>query len=328
MFLFNNEEISGYARFRIPGAVFSAAGTLLACCEARRADDDWAEIDILLRKSRDGGLTFGAPVVLASGGREHKTVNNPVLIAAKDGALHLLYCVEYGLREEGGGVFYRRSTDDGDTWSEPREITDGTAPERRNVFATGPGHGIQLADGTLFVPCWTVLRQHGAERRSHHPGAVCCLTSRDGGATWGIASFVPQGQLKDPNETAAAQLPDGTVILSVRDGDTHCRCFSASRDGVHFSPMEPLPDLPDPVCCAGLTAAPDGLYLTHCHHPQERQNLTLLKSADGRSWETVATVDSGSAGYSDLAFSGTTLLVLYEKEAAIALAAFPASGTP
>jgi sialidase-1 len=175
MLLFDNNTIPGYARFRIPGIVASVDGTLLAYCEARKTDDDWADIDILLRISHDGGRTFSEPAVLASCAKEGKTVNNPVMIASRDGSLHFLYCVEYGLETAGGGVFYRKSTDDGAIWSEPRDISAMTSPELRNVFATGPGHGIELADGTLFVPCWTVLKKHCAEPHSHHPGSVCCL---------------------------------------------------------------------------------------------------------------------------------------------------------
>ena len=435
MILFDNATIPGYARFRIPGIVCCADGTLLACCEARREDGDWAEIDILLRRSIDGGRTFSVPAVLVSGAERRQTVNNPVMIAGQEGTVHFLYCVEYGLPETGGGVYYRRSDDSGATWSAPKSITAMTMPERRNVFATGPGHGIQLADGTLFVPCWTVLKEHGREPHSHHPGTVCALTSRDNGETWEIAAFVPKGSCTDPNETAAAQLPDGRIVLSVRDGNTHCRCFSvgdyeaqpdntengrrdtpcyrgqplypengrrdtpcyrgqplysengrrdtpcyrgqplypengrrdtpcyqrqpnntengrrdtpcdreqplypengrrdtpcyqgqplpsplsALRSPLSFSPIEPLPNLPDPVCCAGMIAAGDALFLTHCHHERERKNLTLLRSRDGQSWEPVRAVVPGPAGYSDLAQCGGRLLILCEEGTGIAL---------
>ena len=320
--LFDCQKNPGYARFRIPGIVTCPDGTILTYCEARKSDDDWAVIDILLRKSSDGGRTFSAPVVLASGEKEGKTVNNPVLIASRDGAVHFLYCVEYGLKDV-GGVFYRRSTDRGDSWSEPADITAGTAPDRRNVFAAGPGHGIELSDGTLLVPCWTVLKDRGEDLRSHHPGSVCCLTSGDGGDTWGISSFVPNGAVDDPNETAAAQLPDGTVVLSVRDGNTRCRCASVAQQGMTFSPIRPLPEVPDPICCAGMVAVDRRLYLTNCNSRTERGNLTLWESSNGTDWNPVQTIDAGSAGYSDLTYAGTRLVIAYEQGNAIASAAVP-----
>ena len=311
--IFDRGQIPGYARFRIPGIVTTAKGTLLAYCEARHGDGDWADIDILLRRSTDGGQTFDEPFVLADGTKNKQTVNNPVMIAGRDGMVHLLYCVEYGVEERGGGVFYCKSADDGVTWNEPRDISAMTSPELRNVFATGPGHGIELADGTLFVPCWTVLKKHGKKTDSHHPGTVCALTSSDGGETWQIAAFVPDGEVSDPNETAAAQLPDGTVVLNIRDGDVKNRCYSASEDGVSFSPITVLTDVPDPVCCGGMVAKGDTLYMTHCRDKKKRQDLTLEKSKDGVHWQEAQVLDPGDAGYSDLTVLNNNLLILYEK---------------
>ena len=319
MTIFGSQQIPGYARFRIPGVVTTAQGTLLAYCEARRRDSDWAEIDILLHRSTDGGRSFSAPVVLASGTSMKKTVNNPVMIAGRDGTVHFLYCVEYGMAERGGGVFYRKSTDDGMTWDAPRDISAMTSPELRNVFATGPGHGIALADGTLFVPCWTVLKEHGRKTDSHHPGTVCALKSGDGGTTWRITAFIPNGTVSDPNETAAAQLPDGTVVLNIRDGDMTCRCYSLSANGNSFSPIAALPEVPDPICCAGMVAAGDILYLTHCRDTKHRKNLTLEQSRDGVHWQAVEVVDPGEAGYSDLTARNGDLLILYEKDKSICI---------
>lgn len=321
--LFDRQRIHGYARFRIPGVVTTAKGTLLAYCEARRSDGDWADIDILLRRSTDGGQTFGEPVVLADGTKNKQTVNNPVMIAGRDGTAHLLYCVEYGVEEHGGGVFYRKSVDDGVSWGEPRDISAMTSPELRNVFATGPGHGIELADGTLFVPCWTVLKEHGKKTDSHHPGTVCALMSSDGGETWRIASFVPNGEVSDPNETAAAQLPDGTVVLNIRDGDTKNRCVSVCSNDFTFSPISVLEDVPDPVCCGGMAAAGNTLYLTHCRDTKKRRNLTLEQSADGVHWQVVQVLDPGDAGYSDAAFYNGALYIAYEKGTAVVMTTVP-----
>ena len=46
------------ARYHIPGVTVTAEGTVLAWCEARNAESDWADIDILLRRSTDGGKTW------------------------------------------------------------------------------------------------------------------------------------------------------------------------------------------------------------------------------------------------------------------------------
>ena len=56
--LFKARE-GGYATYRIPGIVVSTAGTVLAYCEARKsARGDWGTIDILMRRSTDGGRSW------------------------------------------------------------------------------------------------------------------------------------------------------------------------------------------------------------------------------------------------------------------------------
>jgi len=48
-----------YALYRIPGVVVTAKGTLLAYCEARKSSrGDWGTIDVMLRRSTDGGQTW------------------------------------------------------------------------------------------------------------------------------------------------------------------------------------------------------------------------------------------------------------------------------
>ena len=48
----------GYALYRIPGIVVTKQGTVLAYCEARKGDGDWGQIDVMMRRSRDGGKTW------------------------------------------------------------------------------------------------------------------------------------------------------------------------------------------------------------------------------------------------------------------------------
>lgn len=103
---------AGYALYRIPGLIATPKGTLLAYCEARKnASGDWGQIDLMLRRSTDGGQSWEAPrrlveppavpknpVAAAQGlGKAGEvTLNNPVAIAdRKTGAVHFLYCVEY-----------------------------------------------------------------------------------------------------------------------------------------------------------------------------------------------------------------------------------------
>src|SRR6516164_1030112 len=162
----------GRKLYRIPGIVVTKRSTILAYAEGRRkTGGDWDTIDIVLRRSTDGGATFTPMQVVGQiqGKIERNTVaiarkqdqatdvtyNNPVAIADKNGAVHFLFCIEY-MR-----VFYMRSDDDGKTFSTPVEITKSLEAFRATydwrVVATGPGHGIQLKNGRLLVPVWMAL---------------------------------------------------------------------------------------------------------------------------------------------------------------------------
>ena len=57
----------GYGHFRIPGIVTTAAGTLLAYTEARKNAGDWAPMDVLMKRSTDGGNTWSESQMLAAG---------------------------------------------------------------------------------------------------------------------------------------------------------------------------------------------------------------------------------------------------------------------
>lgn len=86
--------------------------------------------------STDGGRTFGEPTDISDsrGGRQ------PRLAVDGDGTLHAVYnATTHGLpREEGPHpqpLIYRRSADQGQTWTEHREIDPGTGANRKWLLA-------------------------------------------------------------------------------------------------------------------------------------------------------------------------------------------------
>src|SRR3954466_7916176 len=81
---------SEYHTYRIPALIVSAKGTLLAFCEGRRgSSSDSGDIDVLLRRSFDGGKTWSAGQTVADMGAD--TVGNPApVVDRKTGAILLL----------------------------------------------------------------------------------------------------------------------------------------------------------------------------------------------------------------------------------------------
>ena len=179
------EGDAGFVSYRIPGIVVSARGTVLAYAEARKfTAADRGELEIHLRRSTDGGRSFGPARQIAHlgprlprnphmpedkrrkdlGSPAEQTVNNPMLIATREGPVHLVYCVEYQR------VFHARSEDDGLSWSAPVDITSVLERFRPEVpwqaVATGPGHGVQLRGGRLVVPVWLANYTRIPRRRS------------------------------------------------------------------------------------------------------------------------------------------------------------------
>src|SRR5260370_742188 len=72
----------GYALYRVPGIGVTPPGTLLAYCEARRTGkSDWDTIDIMLRRSTDGGRTWEPRRQIAHFGP--RVAKNPVALRQK-----------------------------------------------------------------------------------------------------------------------------------------------------------------------------------------------------------------------------------------------------
>lgn len=320
----------GFHTYRIPGVVVTARGSVLAWCEARKfTAADRGEIEIHLRRSVDGGRTWSPARQVAHlgprlarnphmperkklknmGGPDEQTVNNAVAIATRAGPVHLLYCVEY-MR-----CFYVRSDDDGLTWSEPREITAAADGFRGRIdwqaVAFGPGHGIELAGGRLVVPVWLADYRGavGAGRSLAHGSGT--MVSDDGGASWQAGAVA----IRRGGESAVAELSDGRVMLTARNGDPrNRRLASVSADGA-TGWSEPLliDDLPEWGCMAGFvrhpgTAAFTGPLLLHSAPDTDarvhsaRRDLTIWASRDdGRTWPVHRLLRPGPAAYSDLA---------------------------
>ena len=322
------EPDSNYASMRIPALVMTNKGTLLAFCEARIGTaSDWADMDLALRRSTDGGKTWGLVQVLASSRNKSGPVGNPAPIVDKDGKIHLLFQRDYARG------FYTYSDDDGLSWKSPKDITavyDGFKPQYNwNVLATGPGHGIQLKNGRLLVPIWMASATVVTPRRRHAPSCAATVYSDDGGNTWNRGELVADSSavISNPNESMAVQLQDGRVLMSIRNpGKIKRRAFSISSDGVtNWSPVRFDSALFDPTCMASIIAVPaknnnekpaivfinpDSRHI----EKNPRQNLTAKISYDnGYTWPVQKVLNSGASGYSDLAIGPDGMLYcLYE----------------
>ncbi|MER5912611.1 sialidase family protein [Streptomyces sp. NPDC001982] len=323
----------GYASYRIPAVVASHAGTLLAFCEGRvDSAADHGRIDIVLRRSTDGGRTWGPLQVAAPGAPD--LAGNPAPVVLDTGRILLVHVRAAAhateaaiLRGEiappdGRRVWVRHSDDDGVTWSAPREITESVKRPGWRWYATTPGHAIQLRTGRVVVPGNHSVPPTGTDTGTepHHHGGHCLL-SDDRGETWDLG-YLDDGTdgYINVNETTAAELPDGRVYFNTRTDSRSPgnRADAHSADGGRtlVKPFRPQAGLTAPVCQASVLQLrdPDLLLCSGPGDARFRALMTLRASTDGgTTWRPVHTADGLPAAYSDLVrVDRDTVGLLYE----------------
>ncbi len=301
----------GYHTYRIPALVVTRAGTVLAFSEARKnsAADD-GDIDLALRRSTDGGRTWSDTDVIADDGAH--TMGNPCpVVARRNGTICLPLC------RDNKRVLLMKSVDDGRTWSAPTDITDQAIDPAWHWVGTGPGHGIQLRDGRLIVPCWADATENLGETQFSF-----VLHSDDGGLIWrhGAAMEHEASDECEIVETAA-----DTLYMNMRNSTGKgCRAFSRSEDsGATWSDIRFDRNLPDPGCQGSmvrLTQEPeshrDRVLFANAADPHMRARLTVRLSYDEcRTWPVSRVVYEGSSMYSDLcAAADGHVVCMYEAD--------------
>jgi sialidase-1 len=326
---------AGYVTYRIPALATTRKGTILAACSARRDGfGDWADIDVMFRRSTDGGETWSAPVVLADSG--NSVVDNATfIIDPHSDQIYLLYQIDYAR------AFLMTSNDEGATWSKSREITGAFDTFRARdqydwkVLAMGPGHGIVLASGRFVVPVWL------ATDKSHRPSISATIYSDDQGDSWHAGETIVANSKDTPNpsEHVLVELADGRVMTNMRtESKQYRRLVSISPNGASdWSPPKFDEQLYDPICMAslvrlGATAHDDAAKCLVFANPdsraaesaptrwgaRERRNVTVrLSHDDGQSWPISRVMEAGPSGYSDLSVAPDgTIYMLYERGAA------------
>ena len=303
----------GYTLYRIPALVVTPNGTVLAFCEARRysgRDDD--EIDILLRRSFDGGQTWEARQTVISDG--DRTCGNPCPVVDRDtGIVLLLFC------KDNQHIFVCQSEDEGETWSVPAEITSTVKDSSWSYVGSGPGHGIQLTSGRLLIPSWADESPGPSTWRDPPANwgkvqSSYTFFSDDHGETWQRGAKMTHDA---SDECEAVEMTDGTIYINMRSRrGRNCRASAWSRDGGEtWSEVEYDPALPEPSCQGSIARFDvDRILLAHPSHTDKRAGLTIRLSRDNcRTWQVSRVLDQGPSAYSDLAITdGGRILCFYE----------------
>ena len=306
----------GYDTYRIPALAVTNRGTILAFCEGRKnSRSDTGDIDLLLKRSADQGTTWSTQQVVWDDATN--TCGNPCAVVDRDtGTVWLLMTWNRGDDHESQiiaqaskdtrRVFVTSSSDDGQTWSNPQEITTDVKQDDWTWYATGPGGGIQIQHGPhkgrFVIPC-----DHIEAGTKHYYSHV--IYSDDHGKHWQLGGTTPNDQV---NECEVVERPGGQLMLNMRNYDRskRNRQIALSDDGgltwndQHFDAT-----LREPICQAAIEryrwAGEGGRSVILFSNPassEARVNMTVRASFDeGETWGASRVLHAGPSAYSDLA---------------------------
>ena len=312
----------GYNRYRIPSLIVTKQDTLLAFCEGRTSGDS-GDIDMLVRRSEDGGTTWSKPQVVWSDGSN--TFGNPCpVVDQSTGRIYLFGTWNLGTDTESEIIagkskdvrhpYVCYSDDDGRSWSKPVCISDSARLYDWRWYATGPGIGIQIKQGKytgrLVIPAnhsYTETRDDVFKRNDKYGYGSHVIYSDDHGKTWQISEPITPGC----NESQVVELSDGSLMMNMRSyNGKQCRAVSISKDGgEHWSEITHDRTLIESVCQASIIAYRNSrndnsiwVFFSNPANKKSRIRMTVrLSYDDGRTWPMSKILHDGPAAYSCLA---------------------------
>ena len=304
--LFKNHK-DGYNVFRIPTAIVTKSGKVLAFCEGRKSLFDNGDIDLVMKTSTDNGKTWSNLKVIWDSG--NNTCGNPAPVFDKvTGDVIIVVTLN------NDKVFVLSSPDQGNNWETPLDITASVKLPDWKWYATGPVHAIQLEQSAfqnrLVVPCNHTVA--GVDKHVSHT-----IYSDDNGKTWHLGGSVSK---VNTDESTVAELANGNLLLNMRssDRDLPNRKISISNDG-GSTWTTPIYDstLIEPICQGSLlrySFSPDILLFSNPKHKRIRKNLTLSISKDnGETWTKQVTIYAKKSAYNDMVvLNNGDILCLFE----------------
>ena len=301
----------------------SATGTvLLAFAEARvYSGSDAGPKRIGMRRSYDNGVSWEEQIKFIV----NDSTTDPHLDGLNLGAavvdtrtqtIFLCYC-EGAHTLKVAPSYIISSKDGGDTWSAPLDITKVLAAAGFDLFAGGPGSGVQLSSGRLVMAGWY---RTGAPPTLTGSGVIY---SDDAGATWQVGGRASRDGMVLPNEAQVALGPNDMLVLNMRDEQPsqacHHRLQAVSKDGgVSFtSNGTAVSELIDPVCQGSIISLwqdRSTMLVSNSHSCNGRVNGTIYISRDaGATYQLLSPVFSWSFAYSGLVqINATHVGVIFE----------------
>ncbi len=319
--------------YRITGIVVTKKNTLIAVSDSRKtseADVGFSgsqAIDIVLRRSTDGGYNWGEVITVppkASGALDAH--GDPLIFSCQNGDLVLL-CAAGGAWNQGIGgdskVMMSRSTDDGLTWSSWKEVQSPIFSDPKMTSAgynkgfAASGRGLTMKNGTLMAAMLV-------GDKNNTKVAAACIVSTDNGETWSVKGIAKNANNQDEPKVVA-ELDNGDILMSVRPKtkNTARVWFISSDQGTTWREKTITPELIDGRANAEgvrYTSVKSGHKKSRLLHincnGNDRHTLTVTMSEnEGDSWDAAKKViQPGSSCYPSIDVLGDGTIVTYAEE--------------
>ena len=315
--------------YRIPALLKIGTNTLLAFTDDRfTSTSDLGgnhKIDVLVKKSTDGGATWGNAVTVAAGDGSTAAgygYGDAAVAQAANGDIVCLMAA--GNTSYGSGMLhigYTKSTDGGATWSSPIDIY-GDAEHLTNSHTfqstfVSSGHGITQTianEGRIAFPA---LGKIGGTTNEY------VVYSDDNGATW---TFTNNYGFTGADESKLLELNDGKLLMSIRCGGYNssnvARGYNRTTDTnvENWGTQGTWSDLTANGCNSDLIyysrgGARDVMFHTVVKsYSTHRKDLRLYMSFDqGETWEEAFQLQPGWAAYSSMqVLDNGDLAILFE----------------
>ena len=331
--------VAGFKCHRIPALTTATNGWIIAAWDGRpeTCQDAPQANSIVYRISKDGGKSW-TPIQTALAGTPGATkvgFSDPSFVVDRTTGTIFLFSVksfdaglfqsQLGTDPNARNILHAHvveSHDNGQTWVNPRTITDQVTQGHDDQWFTrfaSSGEGIQLRYGTH---AGRLIQQYAVANTGSTSLMAVSVYSDDHGATWKPGA--PSEGSADENKVV--ELSDGRLLLNSRtQGTAGQRLEAISYDGGQtWGPFRHNWDLTDPRNNASIIRAypnaPQGsararvLLFSNADSSSARANGTVRVSYDdGFTWNEGKVFESGDMAYSTLhALNDGTWGLLYE----------------
>ncbi len=295
----------GSKNYRIPAIITLPDGSLLTTTDKRKFNqtDLPEDIDVVARRSTDGGKSWSEPVTVAEGTGFGKGFGDAAIVCDKNGNIVCVYSGGPGLwsstEDNPERVYASTSTDNGASWSKATDLTglilgktavrEECRPSTAAFFASG--RGLRLEKGNKAGRIMFVVAVKMEKGFNNY-----IVYSDNDGKTWNVSDVA----FKGGDEAKVVELSDGRVLLSVRRSGQ--RGYNISEDGgVSWGTQGLWPEINVNACDGDIINYHDKLLLHSVPNSLNRENVSIFVSRDnGKTWPYVKSICPYESVYSSL----------------------------